>query len=357
MWPALYNAMIGKLLSANPDAPNNVGMINEVVYNMVAVGSPWLRNLIMQHEAYAASFVRHMAVTGHATDECLRQDVLPMCVGYYFPVPEIRDLDARKIWDRKSELLGIHFDLPEQIQLLLDLGKKYGDECDWPPVATPDPIQFFTENNSFSFGCAAVLHCMIRELKPRRIFEIGSGNSSLVISKAIINNSNESSEFRCEEYRIIDPYPRDIIANGLTNVTRLVKERVELTDPKQFEILGENDILFINSSHTIRTGGDVNYLYLDVLPRLANNVVVHVHDISLPYEYSRTYFTNPKFRVFWTEAYLLQAFLTLNPSFTPLISMSSIMKEAPEEFRRAFKHNDSSVHHLTSSSFWMKRIS
>ena len=137
-------------------------MINEAIYNLIANGSPWLREMIMQHEAYAASFVRHMALTGHATDECLKQDVLPMSIGYYFPLPDIRDLDARNIWERKNELRGIHFDIEKQIQKLREISEKYGDECDWPPLATSDLYQFYTENNSFSFGCAAILHCMIR---------------------------------------------------------------------------------------------------------------------------------------------------------------------------------------------------
>jgi len=354
-WPSLYQEIYTQLLSSNPDMLGSHSIINETIYNMVATGSPWLRDLIMQHEAYAASFVRYMAITGHATDECLRQDVLPMSIGYYFPVPNIRDLDSRNIWKRKSDLQGIHFDLEEQVQFLRDLGEKYGEECNWPPNATSDPYQFFTENNSFSFGCAAMLHCMIRELKPKRIFEIGSGNSSLIISKAISINSQETSNPACE-YLMIDPYPGEIITNGLPNLSRLIKERVELTNPKLFEELGENDLLFIDSGHTVRTGGDVNFLYLDVLPRLAKGVIVHIHDIPLPYEYPRVYFSNPQFRVFWTEAYLLQGFLSLNSSYSTLISMSYIMKDKPEEFRKIFIHNNPDVHKLTSSSFWMKRI-
>jgi hypothetical protein len=75
------------------------------------------------------------------------------------------------------------------------------------------------------------------------------------------------------------------------------------------EELKENDILFIDSGHTVRTRSDVNFLILEVLPRLAPGAIVHFHDIPLPFEYQKVYFTNPTFRVFWTEAYLLQSFL------------------------------------------------
>jgi hypothetical protein len=136
----------------------------------------------------------------------------------------------------------------------------------------------------------------------------------------------------------------------------LIKERVELTDIKLFDQLRENDVLFIDSSHTVRTGGDVNYLILDVLPRLAPGVIVHFHDISLPYEYSQVYFTNPSFRVFWTEAYLLQAFLSLNSQYEILLAMNYLMSDCLEEFCSAFPHFEPAKNWANSGSFWIRRV-
>ena len=145
------------------------------------------------------------------------------------------------------------------------------------------------------------------------MIEVGSGNSSLVISSAIRLNEEVDSQTRCE-YTIIDPYPGKVISGGVPEVTRLIKDRVEIMDIRFFDQLKENDVLFIDSSHTVRIGGDVNFIILDVLPRLAPGVIVHFHDISLPYDYSKVYFTNPIFRVFWMESYLLQAFLSQTTS-------------------------------------------
>ena len=299
-----------------------------------------------------APVFRWVAYSGVGSEACLKNGFLPVPVHYYHPIPDLADLERRGVWDRRSDLAGIDFRPVQQVSLLKELGGKYGAECDWPPSPTSDPLAFHTENNSFSFGCAASLHTIIRNYKPARILEIGSGNSSKVISAALRRNAAEGAP---AEYTILDPYPSDLV-RGLPALSRLVAERVELTEIDQFRALGENDILFIDSGHTVRTGGDVNFLYLDVLPRLAPGVIIHVHDIPLPYEYPQVYFTNPSFRVFWTEAYLLQAFLSLNPCFEIMLAMNYLTREHWDAYRAAFPHLDPAVHKATSGSFWMRRI-
>jgi len=126
-----------------------------------------------------------------------------------------------------------------------------------------------------------VLHCMMRHYKPRRIIEAGSGASSLVIAAAARLNGNTP------DYTIIDPYPGEVVGRGLPGVTTLLRERVERVDRQLFSTLRDGDLLFIDTSHVVKTGGDVNYLFLHVLPLLNPGVVVHVHDIFLSYEYPR----------------------------------------------------------------------
>ena len=122
-----------------------------------------------------------------------------------------------------------------------------------------------------------------------------------------------------------------------------------------FRALGENDILFVDSGHTVRAGGDVNFLVLDVLPVLAPGVVVHFHDIPLPYEYAEVYFTNPRFRMFWTEAYLLQAFLCHNAAYEVLLAMNFLMRDHAAAFQSAWPHHDPRIHRFPSHSFWIRR--
>lgn len=295
--------------------------------------------------------VHEMALTGERTDECLARGALPMLVHFYSPVPDIADLQIRKVFTKKSSLNGIIFREKEQLELLQELGSKFGHECDWPIEKTDREEAFYLNNSSFSYGCAAGLHTMIRNFKPRNIIEIGSGFSSRIISQAIELNQNEGQDCR---YEIIDPYPNEIVEKKLKHVAALTKQRVELVSPEVFNKLKANDILFIDSGHTVRIGGDVNFLYLDILPLLAKGVIIHIHDISLPYEYGEAYCTNPAFRVFWTEAYLLQAFLAFNTSFEVLMGMNYIQVDHMDLFKKAFTKCPETI--IGSGSFWIQKV-
>ncbi len=299
-----------------------------------------------------AAIVAEMARSGVGTDECLKLGCLPMPVNFYSPVPNIQDLEDRKVWTKRSHLAGIDFRPEAQTDLLLQLGRSFGNECNWPAQPTTNPLQFYTDNNSFGFGCAAALHSIIRSFKPRRVIEVGSGNSSLIISEAIGLNMGDTQQ--ASEYTIIDPFPADCCRrHDLPGLTDLIQEGVELLDPAIFTRLECNDILFVDSGHTVKIGGDVNFLILDILPLLAPGVLVHFHDIPLPYEYDRAYFTNPSFRVFWTESYLLQAFLSSNDRWEILLGMNYLMAEHMPEFAAAFPHLPEKL--VRSGSFWIRR--
>ncbi len=293
--------------------------------------------------------LKRISLYGYGTNRCLKKGFLPVPVHYYSPVPDIQDLKKRKVWDKKNELKGINFDSKKQLKLLSVLGDKFGKECRWALNPAKSTEYFYVDNSVFSFGCASVLYTMIRKFKPKRIIEIGSGQSSKIISQAITVNKD-----KCR-YTIIDPYPGKYVRNRKIKFHRLIKKRVELVNPAVFDELGKGDILFIDSSHSVKIGSDVNFLYLDVLPRLKLGVIVHVHDISLPYEYSKTYATNEFFRQFWIEQYLLQGFLTGNRDYQVLLGMAYIMKDHLPSFKRAFKHYQPEIHKLTSGSFWIQR--
>lgn len=301
----------------------------------------------------AAPLVKKMAETGIGTDACLELGCLPMKVHFYSPVPDIKEIDKRGVFELRSNLSGIDFQPEHQLEMLSSLGRKFGDECSWPLERTGDEGVFYQKNNSFSFGCAATLHCMIRNFKPSRIFEIGSGNSSLIISSALEKNRIEGVS---SDYSIIDPYPNAYISNGnLLGVNNLITKKVELSDIHRFETLQENDILFIDSGHTVKIGSDVNFLILEVLPLLQQGVIVHFHDINLPFAPPKTYYTNPAFRMFWTEEFLLQAFLCCNNDFEILLAMNWLQTEHMETFCSAFPGFDLANNWANSGSFWIRR--
>lgn len=326
-------------------------MFNSLVNNLKSL----LYSLLLASGCFMllAKIFRVTAITGKGSNLCLKEGFLPLPIDYHSPVPAIRDLERRGMWNVRSELRGIDFRENVQIELLNELGLNYSDECRWSLLPTENPTEFYLNNESFSYGCAASTHCIIRHFRPKRVVEIGSGMSSMVISNALLMNRSEENELY--DYVIVDPYPTNIIRSGAVSMTDLIEKRVELLNPAFFDQLKANDILFIDSGHCVRIGGDVNYLFLDVFPRLKPGILVHVHDISTPFEYPKVYATSETFRQFWTEQYLLQGFLCFNSEFEVLLAMNYLMKDHLELFRKAFPFYDPNIHHFTSSSFWMRR--
>lgn len=301
---------------------------------------------------FSLFFGKFVAITGYGSNECLKVGFLPVPVHYYSPIPDINDLEKRNVWNKKSELQGVAFDPKKQLAFLKKL-RPFGKECIWPLHKTSNEADFFVDNDSFSFGCAAVLYSMIRKYKPHTVIEIGSGHSSKIISQSIHTNKKEGGKI--PHYIIIDPYPQEFIKNNKISYTKLIPKKVEVIKPIFFNILERNDILFIDSSHTVKIGSDVNFLILDILPRLNPGVFIHFHDINLPFEYPKVYTTNEAFRQFWTEQYLLQAFLSFNQQFEILLAMTYIMHSHLKEFSKAFPNYNPRLHKASSGSFWMRR--
>ena len=115
---------------------------------------------------------------------------------------------------------------------------------------------------------------------------------------------------------------------------KVVQRRVEEIDVAYFDQLERNDILFIDSSHVVRTGGDVTFLMLEVLPRLSAGVVVHFHDIFLPFDYPADMILDR--HLFWTEQYPLHAYLCENAHVDVLFASEFIAHDFPESLEQAF---------------------
>ena len=92
----------------------------------------------------------------------------------------------------------------------------------------------------------------------------------------------------------------------------LIEKRVQDVSLDVFLTLGENDVLFIDSSHVSKIGSDVNRLYFDVLPALAPGVLIHIHDVAGNLEYPREWLDEGRA---WNEQYLLRAFLMNNRDY------------------------------------------
>ncbi|MAY01612.1 MAG: hypothetical protein CMQ38_01380 [Gammaproteobacteria bacterium] len=228
--------------------------------------------------------------------------VFPIRNQYYEPQFDYRKLVIPFSQDRN--LQGIDLNISEQIKLLERLN--YSNELKNIPLNKTNNIEFYFNNGSFESGDAEYWYQIIRAIKPKKIFEIGSGNSTLMAIHATRQNKNEDENYWCEHV-CIEPYEMPWLEETGLNV---VRKRVEEMELSFFSQLQENDILFIDSSHIIRPQGDVLFEYLHLLPSLNKGVIVHIHDIFTPKDYLSNWLEENI--LFWNEQYLLEAFLTNN---------------------------------------------
>lgn len=264
-------------------------------------------------------------------------------VHFYQPIPDTRTL-PESLWERRNELVGIEMNDPVQLDLLCNCFPEFRNEYERFPTsaATARPGQFHFDNGRFDGTDALVTYCMVRHFRPRRIIEVGSGYSSLISGQAAVENGN--TPLIC-----IEPFPLDFLAQGFPGLDSLLQKKVEEVGLEFFSQLGEGDILFIDSSHTVKIGGDVNYLFLEVLPRLNPGVIVHVHDIQFPFDYRREWVAGEC--RFWTEQYLLQAFLAFNCDFEVLFANHYLADQYLNAFQATFPNSP----WWGGGSFWMRR--
>ncbi len=257
------------------------------------------------------------------------------------PIPDTQSL-AETLWTRPSGLISIDMNERAQLELLRSFSNFRDEYQRFPTEPTGKHDQFYLGNRLFDGVDALLAYCMVRHFQPRCVIEVGSGFSSLVMGRAAAKNGN--APLVC-----VDPFPREFLREKFPGLQTLVERNVQQIDLEFFSQLHSGDILFIDSSHTVKIGGDVNYLFLEVLPRLSPGVIVHVHDIFLPFEYRRDWVLD-EFR-FWTEQYLLQAFLTFNSEFEVLLANYFLSHYHEEALKSAFPDLDRWI----GGSFWMRR--
>jgi hypothetical protein len=233
---------------------------------------------------------------------------------YYSPVPNL-DLLPADIWERRSALGGVDLRVEPALDLIEGELAPFVAELDVAESEPAAPGTFFLRNENYESVDAELLYAMLRARKPRRVLELGSGFTTLLIGEAARRNAADGVE---TEHVAYDPFPRaQILGESPPPPTRF--ESLSATDVplEVFRSLEAGDVLFVDTTHTVKLGSDVNYIVLDVLPVLAPGVIVHFHDIFLPWEYPRDWFDQMQY--YWAEQYLLQAFLAFNDAFEVVV--------------------------------------
>jgi predicted O-methyltransferase YrrM len=242
-----------------------------------------------------------------------RLGVLPVRNHYFEPLFDERELRGARL-DDPRELPGVNWNESGQLELMSRM--PFAAELADLPRSRPNELGFYLENGSFGSPDAEFLYNMVRLKKPRRFFEIGSGHSTLIVRRAIRRNMTEDPSYACE-HLCVEPYEIPWLERlGI----RVVRQRVEELPLSFFDALGEDDFLFIDSSHIIRPRGDVLYEYLQLLPSLNPGVIVHIHDVFSPRDYLREMLFDVI--VLWNEQYLMEAMLINNPDWKVLAALN-----------------------------------
>jgi hypothetical protein len=266
-----------------------------------------------------AAFLRvHTAMLG------LGVIVLPK--HYYAPVPDIRELRrTRERWARRSDMRGVDVDLDRQLAALRAMAGRFE-----PEYRSNAAFRHGTEGGfgpGFGFIEAQALHGVIRGARPSSIIEVGSGVSTHCLLNAVELNAAEGSP--CS-ITCIEPHPSGWLNSAPVT---LIPEPVQTVGLGMFDSLAAGDLLFIDSTHAVRTGGDVVHIVLSILPRLRPGVIVHFHDIYLPYDFQR----DADHSLFqWMETALLHAYLVDNARMGILFCLSQLHYDQPEALREIF---------------------
>lgn len=267
---------------------------------------------------------------------------------FYSSIPcldSVRQHEDR-IFDRSQRILsGIDLNDAEQLELLLSF-KKFYDELPFQAQKTP-AFRYFFENHSYEYSDAIFLYCMIRHTRPKRIIEVGSGYSSCVTL-----DTNERFFNYAITCTFIDP-SSDLLLSlmrpGDSDRVEIVTRNVQDVGIDRFCELASGDILFVDSTHVSKVGSDVNYLFFEILPRLAPGVLIHFHDIFCPFEY-------PKERIYegraWTEAYLLRSFLEFNETFK-IVLFNTYLEQFHQDF--FFREMPLCLRN-PGGSIWLRRV-
>jgi hypothetical protein len=237
---------------------------------------------------------------------------------YYSPVPDNRVLGSEpersRVWPATPpENPGIDWRGGQQIALLRDHFARQRPLV-IPDGPTGDPRDYHAANEMFSRLDAWMLQAMLRHFRPRRMIEVGCGWSSLMTARMNREEFGGELDFTC-----IEPYPPDFLGDGIDGISRLIVSPVERVAVETFSALADGDFLFIDTSHTVKTGGDVVFLLNEVLPRLAPGVIIHIHDIFLPWDYPQEWVLVGRA---WNEQYAVRAFLGFNSDFEILLGVA-----------------------------------
>lgn len=247
---------------------------------------------------------------------------------YYSPIPDLKEIaqDAHKIFSVTLDEKAIDLNLEGQKNLLKKI-QPFIQEVTFS--ADKQQSRYYSNNGYFVESDALYYQAILKEFRPKKVIEVGSGFSS-----ALLFDTLERFQLPGISIDFIEPFPDrllGLVKKGDEKYFTLHQQKVQHVPVGLFLKLERGDILFIDSSHISKTGSDVNFLIFQILPLLKPGVLVHFHDILFPFEYPKEWVLEGRF---WNEAYLLKAFLMYNRDFKILLFNDHLLR-ADHDFTKS----------------------
>lgn len=248
---------------------------------------------------------------------------------HYSPYPSLRDVKMRHdaLFRHPPAVPGVVLSAEQQCNFLHELISIYGGGTPSFPERATSGYRYYFSNPFYSYLDGMILHLMLRKVMPRRVIEVGSGHSSAMILDTAERCLREPCLLTC-----VDPFPTRLLRQLRHDDRmhcRVISGSVQDVPMGEFEALEEGDILFIDSSHVMKTGSDVEWVFRSILPVLKRGVWIHFHDIYYPFEYLPS-------QVFsgyaYNEAYCLRSFLQFNEAFKIKLFSSYLWRCFPESY-------------------------
>lgn len=301
--------------------------------------------------AGAAALGRPGATAGRLATAALRRlaprfglDAVPRTV--YSPIPA-RPPAGSSVWTERHPTPDVELDSASHIEYLETRLARFLPEFRPALEARGNGSEFHLRNGYYGPVDAEVLYAMVRYHRPRRVLELGSGYSTLVSARACVANAREGGV--CD-LTAVDPAPTLPLDAAPAGLTRFERRSATEIPRERFLALESGDILFIDTTHTVKLGSEVNLLILQILPLLRPGVLVHFHDIFLPYEYPREWFERGTYA---NEQYLLQAFLSGNSEWRVIFAAHAAFREDPRRLAEVVPSLREVDH--APSGFWLCR--
>jgi hypothetical protein len=267
---------------------------------------------------------------------------------YYSPMYDTRELAGRRheLWPpMPRETVGIDWHAVSQLALCRDVFSQQ-EHLEFAENDVDGSVEYFVHNGQYPPLDAWILEAVMRHFKPHNMVEVGCGFSTRVSARVNRDHFDSKISLTC-----IEPYPRPFLLDGIPGVAAVRVEKIQDTPLALFEALGKDDILFIDTSHTVKTGGDVTWIFHEILPRLAPGVVIHIHDFFLPGEYPEPWVMEGWG---WNETYLARSFLTFNDTFEIVWGTVYMLTHHQEDVLAAFPELQNHLA-MGGASLWIRR--